>query len=56
MNRTDDQGIVTIHPKAGHDYMLDAVILARPTAPASTDTGADWETLWANLVVRIPKE
>jgi len=52
--RTDAAGIVTLRPRAGHDYMADAVILRAPAADMAAGTGADWETLWANLVFRLP--
>lgn len=55
---TDSEGIVTLTPAAGHDYMADAVILRVPTAERAAETGTDtaahWETLWANLVLRLP--
>lgn len=52
--RTDARGIVTLQPRAGHDYMADAVVLRVPDGAVAAETGADWETLWANLVFRIP--
>ena len=52
--RTDAAGIVTLRPEAGHDYMADSVILRIPDAAVAAETGADWETLWANIVFRLP--
>lgn len=52
--RTDADGIVTLRPEAGHDYMVDSVILRVPETAVAAETGADWETLWANIVFRLP--
>lgn len=52
--RTDGQGIATIPVKPGHIYMADAVVLREPTAQLAQDTGAVWETLWANLTWAVP--
>ena len=52
--RTDAEGIVTLTPVAGHVYMADAVILRVPDATLAAETDATWETLWANLVLRLP--
>jgi uncharacterized GH25 family protein len=52
---TDDQGQVTVPVKAGHSYMADAVILREPSADLARDTGAVWETLWANITWGVPE-
>ncbi len=52
--RTDAEGIATIPVTAGHDYMLDAVVLREPTSRLVEGTGAVWETLWANLTFHVP--
>lgn len=52
--RTDADGIATVPVKAGHDYMLDAVVLREPAEQLAADTGAAWETLWANMTFMAP--
>lgn len=52
--RTNEMGIVTISIKKGHEYMADAVVLREPSAALAEETGAVWETLWANLTWKIP--
>jgi len=52
--RTDAEGIVAVRLEAGHDYMADAVLLRPPGPALSQETGAAWETLWANLLLRLP--
>ena len=51
---TNGQGIATIPVQAGHIYMADAVVLREPTAQLAADTGAVWETLWANMTWAVP--
>jgi hypothetical protein len=34
--------------------MLDAVVLREPAAQLAADTGAAWETLWANMTFMAP--
>lgn len=53
--RTDDAGIAVIDVQAGHSYMVDAVLLREPNAALAVDTGAVWETLWANLTFAVPQ-
>lgn len=48
--RTDDAGAAVIPVRAGHIYLLDAVVLR----PASPDSGAAWETLWAAMTFAVP--
>ena len=52
--RTDADGIATIPVKADHEYMLDAVLLREPSEAIAADTGAAWETLWANMTFMVP--
>lgn len=51
---TDANGRVTIPVKSGHSYMADAVVLREPTEKLASDTGAAWETLWANITWGVP--
>lgn len=51
---TDDQGRVTVPVKSGYSYMADAVVLREPTAAMAAETGAVWETLWANMTWAVP--
>jgi uncharacterized GH25 family protein len=53
--RTDKAGVAVIPVLAGHAYMLDAVVLREPSAALARQTGAVWETLWANLTFAVPK-
>jgi len=53
--RTDKAGVAVIPVLAGHAYMLDAVMLREPSAELAEQTGAVWETLWANLTFAVPK-
>ena len=51
--KTSDDGIAVVPIKRGSMYLFDAVKL-RP-AKNSTDRRAVWETLWASLVIKVPK-
>lgn len=53
--RTDADGIATFPVIAGNSYMLDAVVLREPTQALMDETGAVWETLWANLTFAAPE-
>lgn len=44
--RTDAEGVAVIPVTAGHEYMLDAVILR--------EAEGGWESLWANLTFAVP--
>lgn len=48
--RTDHNGRVRIPVIAGHDYLLDAVVLR----PAPDDVPEVWETLWAAMTFSVP--
>lgn len=52
--RTDDNGIATIPVRSGMSYQLDAVVLREPSPAVADNTGAAWETLWANLTFQAP--
>ncbi len=52
--RTDAQGIAHVPVLPGHVYMLDAVVLRIPSADLAAETGAVWESLWANLTFAVP--
>ena len=54
-HRTDADGIATLPVQPGHDYMADAVVLRLPAADLAEETGAVWETLWANLTWSVPE-
>ncbi len=51
---TDDQGMVTVPVKPGYMYMADAVVIREPEAALAEETGALWETLWANMTWAVP--
>ena len=53
--RTNINGLATIPVKPGHEYMADAVVLREPSAELAAETGAVWETLWANLTWAVPE-
>jgi hypothetical protein len=53
--RTDAEGLVTVPVVAGHDYMLDAVVLREPSAELAAAQDVMWESLWANLTFHVPK-
>lgn len=52
--RTDAEGMAQIDAPPGSAVMLDAVILREPSAALAEETGAVWETLWANLTFARP--
>lgn len=52
---TNSQGIAAVAVKPGYTYMADAVVLREPSAALATETGAVWETLWANLTWGVPE-
>lgn len=53
--RTDATGVATLALEPGVTYMLDAVILRTPDAALAAETGAVYETLWANLTFHVPE-
>lgn len=52
--RTDENGIALIPVIPGHTYMLDAVVLRLPDPTLAAQTGAVYESLWANLTFAVP--
>ncbi|SEW09840.1 Uncharacterized conserved protein, contains GH25 family domain [Cognatiyoonia koreensis] len=52
--QTDGNGRVAVPVKSGHSYMADAVVLREPSAALAANTGAVWETLWANITWAVP--
>ncbi|PJI91847.1 putative GH25 family protein [Yoonia maricola] len=53
--RTDADGIATFPVKPGYSYMVDAVVLREPSERLAAQSGAVWETLWANLTFGVPE-
>lgn len=54
-HRTDVHGIAVIPVRPGHDYMIDSVVLREPEKSTVEETGAHWETLWANMTFHVPE-
>ncbi|HGG05699.1 MAG TPA: DUF4198 domain-containing protein [Aliiroseovarius sp.] len=52
--RTDDDGILNVPVTPGHSYMLDAEVLRLPDPALADETGASYESLWANLTFAVP--
>ena len=52
--RTDADGIAAVPVTSGNSYMLDAVVLREPVGQLASDTGAGYESLWANLTFAAP--
>ncbi|PRY75052.1 putative GH25 family protein [Yoonia maritima] len=53
--QTNDEGIATFPITGGNSYMVDAVMLREPSDELQEQTGAVWETLWANLTFGTPE-
>ena len=53
--QTSDDGTVTVTVTAGHEYMLDAVVLRAAQLPEALEMNADYETHWANLTFAVPE-
>ena len=53
--RTDAEGIARFPVRPGHRYMVDAVVLREPSERLAEQSGAVWETLWANLTFAVPE-
>lgn len=49
--KTDADGRFTVATKAGHEYLLDAVVI-RPLEAADPKVNPVWETLWAQFTFR----
>ena len=54
LHRTDASGIATLPVKAGHSYLVDAVVLREPNPELIGDADIQWETLWAALTFGVP--
>lgn len=54
LHRTDAQGRAVLPVRAGHSYLVDAVILREPSDRRAFETGAVWDTLWASLTFAVP--
>lgn len=52
--KTDGQGTVKVPVQKGHEYMADAVLLREPAADKAAQSGALWESLWANMTWQVP--
>jgi len=52
--QTDDSGMATIPVKPGFQYMLDSVVLRKPSEELASGRNVVWESLWANLTFAIP--
>lgn len=56
--RSNAEGVTTIPVLAGHSYLIDSVVLRRPSAQTLDRVGTPkqvkWETLWAALTFAIP--
>ncbi|MEN8840958.1 MAG: DUF4198 domain-containing protein [Octadecabacter sp.] len=55
LHRTDPDGIATLPVKAGHSYLVDAVVLREPNPDLIGDADIQWETLWAALTFGVPE-
>lgn len=53
--RTDADGVARFSVQTGHEYMLDAVVIREPSEALATETGAVWQTMWANLTFAVPQ-
>ncbi|WP_436399364.1 DUF4198 domain-containing protein [Roseobacter sp. S98] len=53
--RTDGDGIASVPVKAGHEYLLDAVVLREAEGAGSDPDAPVWRTLWAALTFRVPE-
>lgn len=53
---TDSLGVATIPVSAGHEYMLDSVVLRRTDKLNGEGKPFQWESLWANLTFEIPTD
>ena len=53
--KTDGRGVATVPVLAGHEYMLDSVVLRRTDKLNGKGEPFQWESLWANLTFEIPE-
>lgn len=54
-HRTDELGKATLPVRAGHTYLVDAVVLRVPAKDLAQRYNAQWETLWASLTFALPE-
>ena len=52
--KTNSKGVANVPVKPGHEYMLDSVVLRRPTQQPTAGKPYAWESLWANMTFEIP--
>ncbi|GAA6207447.1 hypothetical protein NBRC116601_07400 [Cognatishimia sp. WU-CL00825] len=52
--RTNAKGLVNIPLQSGYQYLLDSVILRRPTEALQVEKDIAWESLWAALTFARP--
>ncbi|MEE2944368.1 MAG: DUF4198 domain-containing protein [Pseudomonadota bacterium] len=52
--RTDPVGHVLVPVEPGHRYLIDSVVLRRPSAALAENLELDWESLWAALTFAVP--
>lgn len=51
--RTDDNGVVELPVKSNHSYLVDMVVLRKPSKALAQGRGVVWETLWASLTFEV---
>ncbi|MEL6423660.1 MAG: DUF4198 domain-containing protein [Pseudomonadota bacterium] len=54
--KTDAAGLAVVPVVRGTTYLLDAVVLRRPSAKRAAKFKAVWESLWASLTFAVPAE
>lgn len=52
LHRTDAEGRVTLPVQAGHEYLVDSVVMNEIDPEAHE--GQPWQSLWASLTFRVP--
>jgi hypothetical protein len=53
--RSNADGVAVLLVAAGHDYLVDAVVLRIPSDRVAAATEAVWESLWAALNFSVPE-
>ncbi|MDA8584804.1 DUF4198 domain-containing protein [Rhodobacteraceae bacterium] len=54
--KTDQAGVALVPVLAGHEYMLDSVVLRRTDKASDAGEPYVWESLWANLTFEVPTD
>jgi len=54
LHRTDAEGVAVLPVRAGHSYLVDAVLLRDPAPDLAEARDVVWETLWASLTFAVP--